>query len=223
MLKDRNESIHWARKILSNPDHYVILDTETTGLGQDDEVIQISIIGIDGSPILNSMVKCDRSIPRAATEVHGITKRQLKDAPTMADLFDRIHEATRGKVVIAYNAAFDGRLIQQSIGKVRTRNDSFKATFQCAMLAYSMFRGEWDERKNGYRWHKLKGDHSALGDCKATLVLIEEMAKAELADVPNETVCEKARSFVADHPRTAFALILAITLAIFFVWYTTSR
>ena len=49
----------------------------------------------------------------------------------------------------------------------------------CAMIAYSRFVGEWDSRKNDYRFQRLpSGDHSAAGDCRATLRLIQLMACA---------------------------------------------
>lgn len=46
------------------------------------------------------------------------------------------------------------------------------------MLQYSQFVGDWDRYRNAYRWQKLwGGDHTALGDCRATLARIAEMAK----------------------------------------------
>ncbi|MDP9310326.1 MAG: hypothetical protein M3R24_05455 [Chloroflexota bacterium] len=48
------------------------------------------------------------------------------------------------------------------------------------MLEYARFTGVWNTAKNDYRWHKLQdGDHTALGDCRATLATIEWMAEAE--------------------------------------------
>jgi hypothetical protein len=44
------------------------------------------------------------------------------------------------------------------------------------MLAYAAWKNEWNEKHGGYRWHKLGGGHSALGDCKAVLRKLAEMA-----------------------------------------------
>jgi DNA polymerase III subunit epsilon len=45
------------------------------------------------------------------------------------------------------------------------------------MLWYSQWVGERNEYHGDYKWQRLPGgDHSALGDCKATLEVIEAMA-----------------------------------------------
>jgi DNA polymerase-3 subunit epsilon len=52
--------------------------------------------------------------------------------------------------------------------------------WECAMLQYAKFVGEWNPRYNQYKWQKLKGgNHSALGDCLATLTLLRKMASAK--------------------------------------------
>ncbi|MCY7337285.1 MAG: hypothetical protein LH613_13905 [Chamaesiphon sp.] len=40
IVRDRNEAIEWAQKVLQEPDKYLILDPETTGLF-DAELDQI--------------------------------------------------------------------------------------------------------------------------------------------------------------------------------------
>jgi DNA polymerase-3 subunit epsilon len=46
------------------------------------------------------------------------------------------------------------------------------------MLAYSKYVGEWNDYRKDFKWQKLQGgDHSALGDCRATLEVIKKMAK----------------------------------------------
>ncbi len=50
----------------------------------------------------------------------------------------------------------------------------------CAMVAYAQYVGEMNHKGTGYKWHKLRGgDHTALGDCRATLGLIRRMANGE--------------------------------------------
>ena len=52
--------------------------------------------------------------------------------------------------------------------------------WDCAMLQYAQFVGEWDDYRNKYRWHKLRGGaHTAVGDCQATLARIKEIAGAK--------------------------------------------
>ena len=49
------------------------------------------------------------------------------------------------------------------------------------MKPFAAYIGEWNDYHNNYRWQTLEkystqADHSALGDCKATLERIEQMA-----------------------------------------------
>jgi len=47
-MSEKAEVIEWAKMLLRNPDKCVILDTETTGLGNDDEIIELAMINTSG-------------------------------------------------------------------------------------------------------------------------------------------------------------------------------
>jgi DNA polymerase-3 subunit epsilon len=50
-------------------------------------------------------------------------------------------------------------------------------TVHCAMQWYAQYVGEWHDYWGNYRWQRLPGgDHSALGDARATLSLLKRMA-----------------------------------------------
>jgi DNA polymerase-3 subunit epsilon len=47
------------------------------------------------------------------------------------------------------------------------------------MLKHAEWVGEWNDYHGSFRWQKLVGgDHSALGDCLATLETIRKMAES---------------------------------------------
>lgn len=176
--KHLQESIDWAKSVLDQPDRYVILDTETTGLGTYDEVIQIGVIDPLGSVLLDRLIKPARNthIPREATAIHRITMAMLENMPRYNEIAGMLESVVQGRTIVTYNAEFDRRLLTQSA--------EFAGAFappgpwECAMLQYSQFVGNWDRYANAYRWQKLwGGDHTALGDCRATLARIQEMAK----------------------------------------------
>ena len=56
-IQDKDGAINIAREILKHKEDYVILDTETTGLGDSDVIIQISIIDLDGNVLMDSLIK----------------------------------------------------------------------------------------------------------------------------------------------------------------------
>ena len=191
--QDRDAMITWARKHLSKRD-FVILDTETTGVEGSDEVIQIGILDCDGTELLDSLVKPEekRSIPKKAQNVHGITTKMLKDAPTLYELSELIVESIGSRLVICFNDEFDMRLIEQTARKynLAARGKELAFESECAMLAYSQFIGNPGNYPGQYRWQKLprllEEQHKALGDCQLTLELIKEIAdsnkQSELLD-----------------------------------------
>jgi DNA polymerase-3 subunit epsilon len=157
--------------IAVNPEKYLILDTETTGLGQF-EIIEIAITDLNGGVILDTLVKPTKFlISEKAREVHGITDDEVKDSPTFLELFPKFKSIVENKTVLIYNAKFDISAIQQSTCLKLSQTTQF----QCLMLLYSTFKGQL--RKNGgYKWQKLpEGNHRALGDCLACVEIIKEM------------------------------------------------
>jgi DNA polymerase-3 subunit epsilon len=173
--------IDWAREIFENPDNYVILDTETTGLGDNDVIIQIGIINLHGEPLVNTLIKPTKRkrISNSATNVHGISMKMLENAPTLNEVFPELASILTKKTPIIYNAKFDVRLLLQTYQQDEIK-EKLNVNALCAMTAYSRFVGEWNEYYNDYKFQKLpSGDHSAIGDCKATLNVLHEMARTE--------------------------------------------
>lgn len=114
-------------------------------------------------------------MPAGAKAVHGIGMPDLKGSPSWPDAIDGIRAALAGRTLIAYNCAFDERMVRQTARS--NGGGGIDLPWHCAMIQYAEHVGEWDERRGQYRWHKLEGgDHSALGDCRATLELIRRMA-----------------------------------------------
>ena len=76
----RRSVIQEARLLLdSNP---VYLDTETTGLHQSAEVIEIGIIDDQGNIFIEQRIRPRGNIDPGAQRMHGITLEMLADAPT---------------------------------------------------------------------------------------------------------------------------------------------
>lgn len=165
----RRESIAKLCQQWIDRDDVVILDTETTGLYGAD-AIQISIIDTAGDVLLDTLVQTPKQIEPEAQYIHGISKDDLNDAPTADELHDQLANILKDKLVLIYNASFDQPIIQRQFG-IKLKTD-------CVMLTYASYIGEWSDYHDDYRWQRLPGgDHSALGDCRATLAIIREMAE----------------------------------------------
>lgn len=170
--QDRLAAEQWAQGLLQRDD-WCILDTETTGL-KAAEICQIAIIDGQGKTLLDSLVKPTKRIGRGATQIHEITNAMVADAPTFPEVYPGIRAAIEDKTVVIYNARFDRGVISHCC-KIH-KLPLILTNTTCAMLFYSAWVGS--RRSSGdYRWQKLPGgDHTALGDCRATLNVIKKMA-----------------------------------------------
>jgi len=170
---ERNPT-QWAREILANPDKYCVLDTETTGLS-NAEPVEIAAIGLDGKTLITLRLKPSIPIERGAQQIHGISNADIKDAPTFAQIFADLVWAIGDRTVLIYNAGFDTGVLENACKAYGLTCPSW--VIDCVMIPYSEFVGEWNSYHGNYKWQKLpSGDHSALGDCRATLKIIQEMA-----------------------------------------------
>src|SRR5215208_5699012 len=108
----RQNAITKAQELLKeNP---VYLDTETTGLGKSDEIIEISIIDDDGQTLFESLIKPSQPIPAASTQVHGITDADVQSCHSWPLVWPQIRGVLFGRRIIIYNEDFDIRMMQQS-------------------------------------------------------------------------------------------------------------
>jgi DNA polymerase III subunit epsilon len=133
----------------------VYLDTETTGLNPDDQIVDICIVDHAGAVLVDSLVKPTRRIPASASAIHGITDAMVQTAPTWPELWPRVQAALAGRRVAIYNADYDVRLLRQThrahgLPWPLAGVDSF-----CVMNLYAQFIGEWDARHNKYRVYRL--------------------------------------------------------------------
>ena len=183
---DRAAAAHWARQLLN--DDFVILDTETTGLGIFDQVVQVAVIDTTGAVLLDTLVKPTRPIPRIASNIHGITDAKVADAPTFGEIYNALLMAVGGKRVVIYNKNFDVAMLHQSDQLYQLEGDpawtplgqdawAGLAVWEDAMIPYSDWVGDWSDYHGNNRWQKLPGgDHSALGDARACLAILKRMA-----------------------------------------------
>lgn len=133
----------------------LFLDTETTGLDDRAEIVEIAVIDSEGAVLVESLVRPTRKIPGDAIRIHGITDDMVADAPTWLELFPLLEQILTGRLVGIYNAEFDLRMLSQSH---LAHNRFFpRDLFQnfCIMKLYAKYYGA-----PGYygspRWQKLE-------------------------------------------------------------------
>lgn len=175
--RDRIAASKWAAGVLADSRRVVFLDTETTGLGAKDEIIQIAILDLHGNELCKTLVAMTKrkTISRDATAVHGIKKKDLDGKPTYAQLARHLESVLNGKRIIAYNAEFDFRMMQQTFslaGGYKPQPDQW----ECAMKVYAAFYGELHPYFGDYKWQKLRGSHDAGDDVRKLIGVVRLMA-----------------------------------------------
>jgi len=90
------------------------MDTETTGTNPlaGDRIIEVAMVPIYKGKILyrgiyHSLVNPQIRVPATVEKVHGIGNEQLRDAPSMDEVFEKIRSYVSRSIMIFHRAEFD--------------------------------------------------------------------------------------------------------------------
>ena len=180
----RQQVIQKAREILNLQP--VVLDTETTGLGSYDEIIEIALVNHQGNVIYESLVRPTIEIPPDSTRINRISNEMVKSSPSWKEVWNQVQPLLSRKPVVIYNSEFDVRLMQQShrIARIPWTN---VFTPVCLMKLYAAFLGEWNSYKNDFRFVTLEkagalsgiqlpNSHRAADDTLLAYALLKHLA-----------------------------------------------
>lgn len=163
----------------------VVIDVETTGLEDTDELLQVSVIDINGKVLVNSYVKpIYHTIWPQAQEINNINWQTVKGAPEIHDIAAEIVAAIKdAPEIIGYNISFDIEVLERF--GINVFSDK-KITD--VMDQFSELYGEWDDYYGSFKrqklttcaayykfdWKNVKA-HDSLADCQATLYCYKKM------------------------------------------------
>ena len=184
---ERQLAIKEARRLLELD--LVIFDTETTGLGPDAEIVEVAALKVDGTVLLDTLVKPRQFIPPEATAVHGITDADAAGSPPIEAVLPRIRG--RDQHLASYNLAFDERLIRRSLDLGGPAAGSWYLPAEqshCIMEIYARYHGAWSDYHHSYTFQSLGNalaqcglefegqPHRAMTDARAAAALLRYMA-----------------------------------------------
>jgi len=170
---------------------YIILDTETTGAGENDRVIQLGFMVLDGKNVQVYNDLCSSIVPigYGAMEVHGITPDQIEGKPSCVETsaFKALEALnTPDNVMIIHNAPFDlGMLAKENFTSKMRLID----TLRCAK---HLFEEEEAHRLQFFRYRlglykqeQAEADalgivvkaHDAIGDVLVLKLFLTELRK----------------------------------------------
>jgi len=172
----------WAKERLSDP-NTVICDLESTGLLNQDpetEIAQICISDIQGRTLFSMLLKPSQPMSDTVIDIHKITNEQVINQPIFPQVAKMIAFVLKDKHVVSWNMDFDWRLLVHMFKKYKLDKPEV-AGLSCAMDKYSEWAGEWNVKKDGFKWQRLpnfSGEvaHDAQVDCRNTITAIRKMA-----------------------------------------------
>ena len=92
----------------------IVIDLETTGVTENDEVLQISIIDEDGKILLNQYCRPENKTEwPMAEKINGISFEMVKDKPTLKELSSVVENIINSSsLIIEYNVDFDWFIVK---------------------------------------------------------------------------------------------------------------
>jgi DNA polymerase-3 subunit epsilon len=128
MLRDGSGGVAWpgAGTATLHDESFVVVDVETTGSRpyDGDRVTEIAVVRVHrgvATPVFDTLVNPERSIPPAIVAITNITWEMVKDAPRFCDVCDQLLGVLEGNVFVAHNASFDWRFLSAEIERVTRR------------------------------------------------------------------------------------------------------
>ncbi len=191
------------------------IDLETTGINLGtDRIVEIAIIKIlpDGNKsIKRKLVNPETPIPKAASDIHGITDEMVKDAPTFRQIAQELKQILDGCDFGGYNSnRFDIPLLVEEF--LRAEVDFDMKGRRMLDVQNIFFKMEQRTLGAAYKFYcskVLEGAHSAEIDATATAEILDAQLQRypELGNsvdsilkfLGEEVVVDFARRFVMEN------------------------
>jgi DNA polymerase-3 subunit epsilon len=170
---------------------FAVVDVEATGsrVNGGDRVMEIGIVHVRGDDTVtavDTLVNPQRPVSPFVTRLTGLTWSHLHEAPTFADIAERVREALDGHVFVAHNSRFDFRFLSSEFRRVTGRR--MTGPHLCTVkLARKLLTHLPRRNLDALAFHyeiPIVGRHRAGGDARATArVLLRMLADARRRDV----------------------------------------
>ncbi|HBH7899843.1 3'-5' exonuclease [Vibrio parahaemolyticus] len=192
--KASNRAVSWLE---SEP---LFLDSESTGLGSNAQIIELAIANSHGKILFESRIKPTIEIEQEAIHIHGITKQDLEQSPTWTDISANVQSILTDRPLIIFNDNFDVRLLRQTAQAHGEPTEWIKALkTHCAMQLAAYAFGPTNRHGSIslsdavlYSRIEWRGEaHSAVADTLTTVDLVRSIAdyglslKQELKNLEN--------------------------------------
>ena len=165
--------------------HLVVIDCETTGLGQNDRIVEIAALTLnpetwETTDEYETLINPERDV--GPVDIHGVTATMVEVAPTFPEVIAALARRIHGAILIAHNLSFDARMLGYEFDRLGVAFDvgsglcTLKATGEKLVAAC---------RRHGIA---LDTQHRALADARATAALAREIFANDAVNLGAATV-----------------------------------
>lgn len=197
--KIRNDKLYnLANKfidIYQEPSNKIILDLETTGIREDDEIIQLSIIDLKGNVLFDEYIKPSKVEEwEDAYKIHKISKDMLEDKHKIEYYRKDIQKILDNvEYMIGYGISFDYKLLKRqgfNVDRIKKIDISeyFKYLYRKILKDPKAKRPKLIECSNFYGF-KENDFHNSLIDCYATLTCYNGIYKDMRDEIDGNFEC----------------------------------
>lgn len=170
------EAKSWAHHLVQRDD-WLVIDVETTGLDGNVEIVEAAVVGPRGDTLLDAVVRPRTPPEPGASRVHGLSAETLDRAHPYEQVHGVLNSLLAGRVVVAYNAAFDRKALNRTCQMAGL--PPIACTWDCAMLRYEQWRGFQTSLTTACEVESIVTPaprHRALPDARLVWHLIRRMA-----------------------------------------------
>ena len=196
------------------------IDLETTGVNPGtDRIVEIAIIKIlpDGArSVKRKLINPEMSIPKNASDIHGISDEMVKDAPTFKQVAHELKQMLDGCDFAGYNSnRFDIPLLMEEFLRAQVDFDmKNRKLLDVQNIFHKMEPRTLSAAYKFYCSKSLDGAHSAEVDASATHEILEAQLEryTELGNtvdsilkvIGEDQVVDFARRFVMENGTEVF-------------------
>ena len=157
----------------------VFIDLETTGVNlSTDRIVEIAIVKVasDGTRVVKQkFINPQMPIPKAASDIHGITDEHVKDAPTFKEVANELKQFIDSADLSGYNSnRFDIPLLMEEFLRAGINIDmTNRKMVDVQHIFHMMEKRTLGAAYKFYCQKELDGAHSAEADATATWEILE--------------------------------------------------
>ena len=161
---------------------FIILDTETTGLDNEDRIIQLAIVVVNSKTLSIeethcSLCKAPLPIKPKAAAINKKTDEMLEDKPiiTHTDAYRALEKYNKPEnVIVVHNAFFDLYMLAKEMFLIKAQ---LVDTLTCGRYVYPKIENYKLQSllQHNEAYKKVIQEHDALSDCLMCLSLLRQM------------------------------------------------